>query len=79
MDWMMAMKAAVAAGVDGVNVDYPRLGADAVGRPVGADCRICRGRQARAIVWRVRRRFWNSRAIADSRSKADLRIGSLIR
>ena len=30
----MAMKAAVAAGVDGINVDYPRLGADAVGRPV---------------------------------------------
>ncbi|MGB7191347.1 MAG: glycerophosphodiester phosphodiesterase family protein [Acidobacteriaceae bacterium] len=30
-----AMKAAVAAGVDGINVDYPRLGADAVGRPVG--------------------------------------------
>ena len=29
-----AMKAAVAAGVDGINVDYPRLGADAVGRPV---------------------------------------------
>lgn len=29
-----SMKAAVAAGVDGINVDYPRLGADAVGRPV---------------------------------------------
>ena len=29
-----AMKAAVAAGVDGINVDYPRLGAEAVGRPV---------------------------------------------
>jgi glycerophosphoryl diester phosphodiesterase len=29
-----AMKAAVTAGVDGINVDYPRLGADAVGRPV---------------------------------------------
>jgi glycerophosphoryl diester phosphodiesterase len=29
-----AMKAAVAAGVDAINVDYPRLGADAVGRPV---------------------------------------------
>jgi hypothetical protein len=28
------MKAAVAAGVDGIDVDYPRLGADAVGRPV---------------------------------------------
>jgi glycerophosphoryl diester phosphodiesterase/HEAT repeat protein len=28
------MKRAVAAGVDGINVDYPRLGADAVGRPV---------------------------------------------
>ena len=28
------MKAAVAAGADGINVDYPRLGADAVGRPV---------------------------------------------
>ena len=31
---LVAMKAAVAAGVDGINVDYPRLGADAVGRPV---------------------------------------------
>ncbi|AXC11256.1 Glycerophosphoryl diester phosphodiesterase [Acidisarcina polymorpha] len=29
-----AMKAAVVAGVDAINVDYPRLGADAVGRPV---------------------------------------------
>jgi glycerophosphoryl diester phosphodiesterase/HEAT repeat protein len=29
-----SMKAAVAAGADGINVDYPRLGADAVGRPV---------------------------------------------
>jgi len=28
------MYAAVAAGVDAINVDYPRLGADAVGRPV---------------------------------------------
>jgi glycerophosphoryl diester phosphodiesterase len=28
------MKAAVAAGVDAINVDYPRLGADAVGHPV---------------------------------------------
>ena len=28
------MRAAVAAGADGINVDYPRLGADAVGRPV---------------------------------------------
>lgn len=31
---LTAMKAAAAAGVDGINVDYPRLGADAVGRPV---------------------------------------------
>jgi glycerophosphoryl diester phosphodiesterase len=31
---LSGMKAAVAAGVDGINVDYPRLGADAVGRPV---------------------------------------------
>jgi len=31
---LFAMKAAVAAGVDGLNVDYPRLGADAAGRPV---------------------------------------------
>jgi len=30
------MRAAVAAGVDGINVDFPRLGADAVGRPVEA-------------------------------------------
>lgn len=29
-----AMGAAVAAGVDAINVDYPRIGADAVGRPV---------------------------------------------
>ncbi len=28
------MRAAVAAGVDAIHVDYPRLGADAVGRPV---------------------------------------------
>jgi glycerophosphoryl diester phosphodiesterase len=31
-----AMRGAVAAGVDAINVDYPRLGADAVGRPVEA-------------------------------------------
>jgi glycerophosphoryl diester phosphodiesterase/HEAT repeat protein len=31
---LAGMKAAVAAGVDGINVDYPRLGADAVGRPI---------------------------------------------
>jgi glycerophosphoryl diester phosphodiesterase/HEAT repeat protein len=31
---LKSMKAAVAAGVDGINVDYPRLGADAVGHPV---------------------------------------------
>ena len=31
---LQGMKAAVAAGVDAINVDYPRLGADAVGRPV---------------------------------------------
>jgi hypothetical protein len=31
---LMGMKAAVGTGVDGINVDYPRLGADAVGRPV---------------------------------------------
>jgi HEAT repeat protein len=31
---LAAMKSAVAAGVDGINVDYPRLGADAAGRPV---------------------------------------------
>jgi HEAT repeat protein len=30
------MRASVAAGVDAINVDYPRLGADAVGRPVEA-------------------------------------------
>jgi len=28
------MRAAVASGVDAINVDYPRLGADALGRPV---------------------------------------------
>lgn len=31
---LAGMKAAVMAGVDAINVDYPRLGADAVGRPV---------------------------------------------
>jgi glycerophosphoryl diester phosphodiesterase/HEAT repeat protein len=31
---LAAMRAAAVAGVDGINVDYPRLGADAVGRPV---------------------------------------------
>jgi hypothetical protein len=31
---MGMMKAAVAAGADAINVDYPRLGADSVGRPV---------------------------------------------
>jgi glycerophosphoryl diester phosphodiesterase/HEAT repeat protein len=31
---LTAMKAAVAAGADAISVDYPRLGADAVGRPV---------------------------------------------
>jgi glycerophosphoryl diester phosphodiesterase len=31
---LAGMKAAVAGGVDGINVDYPRLGADAVGRAV---------------------------------------------
>jgi glycerophosphoryl diester phosphodiesterase/HEAT repeat protein len=31
---LRSMKAAVAAGADGINVDFPRLGADAVGRPV---------------------------------------------
>jgi glycerophosphoryl diester phosphodiesterase/HEAT repeat protein len=31
---LIAMKAAVAVGVDGISVDFPRLGADAVGRPV---------------------------------------------
>ncbi len=31
---LFGMKATVAAGVDGLNVDYPRLGADAAGRPV---------------------------------------------
>jgi glycerophosphoryl diester phosphodiesterase/HEAT repeat protein len=31
-----SMRAAVAAGVDALNVDYPRLGADAAGRPVEA-------------------------------------------
>ena len=36
---LAGMKAAVAAGVDGINVDYPRLGADAVGRPVESDLR----------------------------------------
>ena len=33
---LTAMREAVAAGVDALNVDYPRLAADAVGRPVEA-------------------------------------------
>jgi glycerophosphoryl diester phosphodiesterase len=33
---LAGMKAAVAAGVDAIFVDFPRLGADAVGRPVEA-------------------------------------------
>jgi HEAT repeat protein len=33
---LASMRGAVAAGVDALNVDYPRLGADAVGRPVEA-------------------------------------------
>jgi glycerophosphoryl diester phosphodiesterase len=33
---LSAMRAAVAAGADGIMVDYPRLGAEAVGRPVEA-------------------------------------------
>jgi HEAT repeat protein len=31
---LAGMKAAVGAGVDGLNVDYPRIGADAIGQPV---------------------------------------------
>jgi glycerophosphoryl diester phosphodiesterase len=31
---LTGMRAAVAAGVDWINVDYPRLGADAIGQPV---------------------------------------------
>ena len=31
---LASMKAAVTAGADGINTDYPRLGADAAGRPV---------------------------------------------
>jgi glycerophosphoryl diester phosphodiesterase len=31
---LAAMQSAVRAGVDGIDVDYPRLGSDAVGRPV---------------------------------------------
>ena len=31
---LQAMRSAVANGIDAINVDYPRLGADAVGRPV---------------------------------------------
>ena len=33
---LTSMYAAVAAGVDAINVDYPRLGVDAVGRPAEA-------------------------------------------
>jgi glycerophosphoryl diester phosphodiesterase len=31
---LASMKASVCAGVDGINVDFPRIGAEAVGRPV---------------------------------------------
>ncbi|HVG27101.1 MAG TPA: glycerophosphodiester phosphodiesterase family protein, partial [Acidobacteriaceae bacterium] len=37
-----AMRAAVRAGVDGINVDYPRLGAEAAGRPVELRLRALR-------------------------------------
>ena len=37
---LFGMKAAVTAGVDGLNVDYPRLGADAAGRPVEEKLRV---------------------------------------
>jgi hypothetical protein len=33
---LASMRAAVTAGADAINVDYPRLGADAIGRPVEA-------------------------------------------
>jgi glycerophosphoryl diester phosphodiesterase len=33
---LLSMRAAVAAGADAISVDYPRLGADAIGRPVEA-------------------------------------------
>ncbi|RXH54203.1 glycerophosphodiester phosphodiesterase family protein [Granulicella sibirica] len=36
---LAGMKAAVAAGVDAINVDFPRLGADAVGRDVESKIR----------------------------------------
>jgi glycerophosphoryl diester phosphodiesterase len=35
-----SMRAAVAAGADAISVDYPRLGADAIGRPVEAKLAI---------------------------------------
>ena len=56
---LAGMKAAVAAGVDGINVDYPRLGADAVGRPVeqkhvcascAGECRPEQRRERKAIL-----------------------------
>jgi len=37
---MPSMRDAVTAGVDAINVDYPRLGADAVGRPVEAKINV---------------------------------------
>jgi glycerophosphoryl diester phosphodiesterase len=38
------MRAAVAAGVDALNVDFPRLGADALGRPVEAKISVLVGK-----------------------------------
>lgn len=49
-----SMRAAVVAGVDAINVDYPRLGADAVGRPVEAKlAALARAASAGSIQTRV--------------------------
>jgi len=45
-----AMRAAVAAGVDAINVDYPRLGADAVGRSVEAKLAALAGKASTGSV-----------------------------
>jgi len=53
---LAGMRAAVTSGVDAINVDYPRLGADAVGRPVEE--------KLRALILRANAGESNSRAAA---------------
>jgi glycerophosphoryl diester phosphodiesterase len=57
---LAGMRAAVAAGVDAINVDYPRLGADAVGRSVEE--------KLRALILKA------SNEESDSRAEAILKL-----